>query len=194
MKHDNDPAICTETPEGISRRICLKMMSGTAIGGAAIVSAPALVAATGLNTESGFSTQTALATELPAGNHIPDLTINININRDDLVDWIMIENLHEHPLVLKKFAPRWVVYNQRLLDLDAMLSRQQRGRNQLEIWPNYAWNHSVRGAVRALHECSDITGNCYDASRAAQAATSTHRSLQLPCSVDSQGRVKLLLT
>lgn len=191
MKQNKHPAVCSTAPASESRRNCLKLMSGGAIGGAALVSAPmAMAAASELDTES--VSPSLLGGHKPANQRIPDITINININRHDLVDWMMIENLHEVPIILKQFAPRWVAYNNLLLDLDAMLPRQQRGRNQLEIWPNYAWNHSARGALRPLNECSGISGDCYDASRAAAAANTGARSLQLPCCVNEQGVVTLL--
>lgn len=178
-------------PDGLlnsDRRTCLKIVSGAAIGAGAFSVFPAaaqpLVAkASAPLLESGAIDDTPV---------LPDLTININLNRPDLPDWMLIENMREEPLVLTQFAPRWLVYNEKLLDLNAMLSRQQRGRNQLEIWPNYAWNHSVRGAVRSVHECGTLPQNCFDAGKLSSAVIqSGHQSLQLPAQV-SRGVVTLL--
>ena len=106
---------------------------------------------------------------------------------------MLIENLREKPLVLKQFAPQWLSYNEKLLDLNAMLSRQQQGRNQLEIWPNYAWNHSVRGAVRPVHGCKALPQTCFDAGQLSRAAIqSGYQSMQLPAHVDTKGVVRLL--
>jgi len=120
------------------------------------------------------------------------LTINININRADLDDWVLIESMVEHPLVLRGFAPRWVAYNGLALDLDAMLSRQQRGRNALEIWPNHAWTHSVKGALRPLSQLvQDHSQACFEDFNHRAAGTGT-RSIQIPCVVNEAGVVQLV--
>lgn len=128
---------------------------------------------------------------------IQNLTINININRDDLDDWVLIENLTEQPLVLQRFIPQWVSYNDWELDLNALLSRQQRGKDQLEIWPNYAWSHSVKGAVRKINTqttlsplSESVTGN-FDAT-GNLIKMAGNRSLQLPCCVGVDGIVRLI--
>ena len=81
----------------------------------------------------------------------PQISINIQMNREGFEDWVLIENLTEEPLQLRSFAPRYVSYNQKVLDLDALLSRQQQSKKQLQISPSYAWTHSVRGATRTRH-------------------------------------------
>ncbi len=190
MKYDKHLSFGGNTPASYSRRSCLKLLSGTAIGGAALISAPLVAASSDAASELQMP-HLQKSESLSLDKPVPDITINININRHDLVDWMMIENLREVPLVLKQFTPRWVAYNNRLLDLDAMLSRQQRGVNQLEIWPNYAWNHSLRGAVRPMPGHA-VTTDYYDARLDASLATAGHRSLQLSCCVDAQGIVQLL--
>ena len=172
------------------RRNCLKIMSGAVAGAVSMHSLTGAAAPL----ESGSSIHQPVHAELPEpGQMIPNLTVNINFNRSDLPDWMLIENLREEPLVLKQFAPRWVEYKEHVLDLEAMLTRQQRGRKQLEIWPNHAWTHSLKGAVHALHDCGSIEGNCIDARQAGKAALfAGHRSLQLSARVDSSGAVTLL--
>ncbi len=120
------------------------------------------------------------------GDQLPthqNLTININSNRADLDDWVLIENLTEQPLTLSKFEPRYVFYNGKELDLDALLTRKQRGKHQLEVWPNHAWSHSVKGAIRRTAEPTEIEST---------EMTADHRSIQLPCRVNSNGVVHLI--
>ena len=177
-----------------ARRTCMKMVSGAAIatGGLSVMPAAALPLA------KSFIASASSASMVESGSigsnlMLPNLAINININRSDLPDWMLIENLREAPLVLKQFAPQWLSYNDKLLDLNAMLSRQQRGREQLAIWPNYAWNHSVRGAVRSVHQCVTFPQACFDASQLSTAAIqSGYQSFQLSAHVDTNGVVRLL--
>jgi len=117
----------------------------------------------------------------------PNLTININVNRQDLDDWLLLENLTESPLLIRRFSPRFVAYNASVLDMNAMLNRQQRGIDQLEIWPNHAWTHSVKGAtskrdIDQIFEYSNtiMIPNMPD-----------NRSLQLSCIVDQSGVVRI---
>ena len=114
------------------------------------------------------------------------LSLNVQLNRDDLEDWVLIENMTEQPVVVREFSPRYVTYNQRVLDLNALLSRQQAGKNQLEIWPNFAWTHSVRGASRAQHPMRPQTaGNC------SGVMNKDTRSMQLALQVDRNGTARL---
>jgi len=122
-----------------------------------------------------------------AGLEWPNLTINININRPDIDDWLLFENLTESPLIIRQFSPRFVAYNASMLDLNAMLARQQRGKRQLEIWPNHAWTHSVKGAtsLRDIDQLIDYSNTVMVPNMPG------HRSLQLACIVDKDGVVKI---
>lgn len=122
-----------------------------------------------------------------AGIELPNLTINININRPDLSDWLLFENLTESPLLIRQFSPRFVAYNSHVLDMEAMLMRQQRGKNELEIWPNYAWTHSVKGAVskRDIEQAIEYSNTVMIPNMP------DNHSLQLACVVDESGVVKI---
>ena len=122
-----------------------------------------------------------------AGFELPNLTINININRPDLSDWLLFENLTESPLMIRQFSPRFVAYNSHVLDMEAMLARQQRGKNELEIWPNYAWTHSVKGAVSKR----DIDQTIEYSNTVMIPNMPDNHSLQLACVVDESGVVKI---
>jgi len=123
----------------------------------------------------------------PGGFEWPNLTINININRPDIDDWLLFENLTESPLIIRQFSPRFVAYNAAVLDMNAMLARQQRGKHQLEIWPNHAWTHSVKGATskRDIDQLIEYSNTVMVPNMPG------HRSLQLPCIVDKTGVVKI---
>jgi len=125
------------------------------------------------------------AASQPTAAHDHNLTINIQLNRADLDDWVLMENLTEQPLMVRAFEPRYVQYLNKVLDLHSLLSRQQRGKEQLEIWPNYAWTHSVRGATRARHPLRSDAGSHHacDADNC--------RSIQLAAYVHADGHVTL---
>ncbi len=150
---------------------------------------------TGLSVFSGWVGNSVAASTIGlAGSHpatattgnnqvsqFQNLTVNININREDLDDWVLIENLTEQPITLHRFKPRFVNYNDKELDLDALLSRQQRGKRSVEIWPNHAWSHSLKGAT---------SGDTSPTIK--QADSRLVRSVQLPCYVDDDGIVHLI--
>ncbi len=115
------------------------------------------------------------------------LTINIQMNREELDDWVLIENTTEQPLIVKSFQPRFIQYRNQVLDLNALLSRQQRGKNQLEIWPNQAWTHSVRNATRAAHPLRPAAAPLHVASMDTDV-----RSLQIGVQVAQDGKASLL--
>ena len=117
----------------------------------------------------------------------PQISINIQMNRDGFEDWVLIENLTEEPLQLRSFAPRYVSYNQKVLDLDALLSRQQQSKKQLGISPSYAWTHSVRGATRTRHPLRPSSEPMLTADM-----NQSSRSLQLKARVDAEGAVHLV--
>ena len=122
-----------------------------------------------------------------SAHELPNLTINININRPDLVDWLLLENLTESPLMIRQFSPRFVAYNANILDMNAMLARQQRGKNQLEIWPNHAWTHSVKGATskRDIDQLIEYPNTLMVPNMP------DNNSLQLSCVVDQAGIVNI---
>ena len=184
-------AVNSGVPANNGRRNCLKLVSAAAFGAGTLGALPA-AAGRPLLSPAGASRSIAESDQVDVRAVLANLSININMNRSDLPDWILIENLREQPLVLKQFAPRWLVYNQKLLDLNSMLSRQQRGRSQLEIWPSYAWNHSMRGAVRSLHECGELPQPCFDATQISNAVIQSVKSLQLQAHADAAGVVTLL--
>ena len=115
------------------------------------------------------------------------LTINIQMNKDGLEDWVLIENMTEAPIIMRSIEPRYVSYGEKVIDLRALLSRQQRGKNQLEIWPNYAWSHSVVGASRQKHPLRPTATTTYKAEM-----NQDSRSLQIKARADSKGRITLL--
>lgn len=112
------------------------------------------------------------------------LSINIQKNRQDLDDWVLIENMTEAPLVARSFEPRYVHYGNTVLDLNALLTRQQKGKEQLELWPNHAWTHSTRGATRAPHALRPV-----DSQRVV--INSDTKSVQIAARVDKNGQVIL---
>ena len=176
MSYENSGNTAAAEPD-LSKRKTLKTMGAT-IGATSTagISGAALASSQGDTHED--QTQTLSPTD-------HNLTINIQLNREGLEDWVLMENLTEQPLIVSAFEPRYVQYNNKVLDLHSLLSRQQRGKEQLEIWPNHAWTHSVRGATRAQHPLRP-------ASNAHKAHDSDDcRSLQLAAFAHPNGHVTL---
>jgi hypothetical protein len=175
--------LSNETPNNIGdqpdlkKRKTLKTLGAT-VGAGTMAGFPAMSSAT-------HQLDGAAGAASPAESTHHNLTINIQLNREDLDDWVLMENLTEQPLVVRAFEPRYVQYQNKVLDLHSLLSRQQRGKEQLEIWPNHAWTHSVRGATRAQHPLRSDSGAC-QVSDADQC-----RSIQLAAFVHADGDVTL---
>lgn len=119
-----------------------------------------------------------------ATSGVQHLSINIQKNQTGLDDWVLIENMTEEPLVARCFEPRFVQYNNTVLDLNALLSRQQRGKEQLELWPNHAWTHSTRNATRGVHALRPAAEHIVK-------IDNETRSVQFGAQVDDKGRVCL---
>ena len=176
MKNTKQPS----TPHSIdnAKRTTLKKLGATA-GVAATASASAAIANAALTTNQSNNKPTAR--ESSSAHH---LTINLQKNRDDLDDWVLIENMTETPIVVQSFEPRFVQFDNTVLDLQALLSRQQKGKQQLEIWPSHAWTHSTKDAVRTTHALRPT------ASRAI-VMNKESRSAQIPVSVTADGKAIL---
>ena len=167
-------------PHDSNKRNTLKTL-GVGAGVAAATTATATLAAEALvNPVSSAVTSTKHTADAVAHQ----LTINVQLNRHDLDDWVLIENMTEAPLVAKSFNPRYVQYGNTVLDLNALLTRQQKGKKQLELWPSHAWTHSIRGATRAPHPLRPVN---------AQSVTvnSDTRSIQIAAQIDNNGEVLL---
>lgn len=171
------PARCG-APIDPGKRRAIKLAAGTTALSCAF-------SAVGVNAAAAPHQRNAQpAAAAPLAHHI---TINIQINRPDLDDWVLIENLTEHPLILREFAPRFCHYSNKVLDLNALLSRQQRGKQQLEIWPNHGWTHSTTGATRSQHPLRPNGADTWLCER-----IDSCRSLQLQAHVQASGQVILL--
>jgi len=189
MKKSNKPllipSVSTDNGENeycavdSAKRATLKIMGVTA-GVAATVASATLSAAP----VSGVETirDTPIADSESAAHH---LTINIQKNRDDIDDWVLIENMTEAPVLVRSFAQRYVRYDNTVLDLQALLSRQQKGKNQLEIWPNHAWSHSTRDATRTVHALRPVVFHTV-------AMNQHSRSVQINATVTAAGEVTFL--
>lgn len=162
------------------KRKTLKTL-GVSAGVAAASTATGTVAAEALINPVPSAQGSAKHTDSAA---VHQLTINVQLNRHDLDDWVLLENMTEAPLVAKSFKPRYVQYGNTVLDLNALLMRQQKGKKQLELWPNHAWTHSTRGATRASHPLRPVDAQIVS-------VNSDTRSIQIAAQIDNNGQVLL---
>jgi hypothetical protein len=170
-----------------AKRKTLKTIGATTAGVAATSTAGVMAGSTldnALQNPLNSDKAESASMSAQANSVTQHVSINIQKNRQGLEDWVLIENMTEAPLVAKTFTPRYVQYDNTVLDLNALLTRQQKGKKQLELWPNHAWTHSTRGATRAPHTLRPVD---------AQTATVNRdtRSIQIGARIDSNGQVFL---
>jgi len=72
------------------------------------------------------------------------ISINIMISKSMVYDWILMENLSDYPLEVKRFTPGVIVYLGKQLDLNQLPSANPTT-GPLKLHSDYAWSESLYG-------------------------------------------------
>ena len=139
-KNSSDVLHCeyldTESVDNGKRR-SLKIMAGS--------SALAGSAASAFMSSDLFAHEPAVtnndASNIP-GNNTGLVSINIMVSKSVAYDWILMENLSDHPLRVTNFNPGVITYLDNQLDLNRLLPTTA-GNIGLLLHSDYAWSESL---------------------------------------------------